>query len=289
MIVVFQGQFSRLMRWAILGMADLFLSIRHARCDAPSRKEAALRPLELDLDVYQGPFDLLLSLVLKEEIDLLEVPLFEVISAYLEEMEDAGVVGYWDEMTEFLLLMSLLVEVKSRLLLPDGSCGARGRAHPRGGPRPVPGAAVRVQQVQGGVAAAPRAGRGQRGVPVARPVWREAAPSGPSGRHSSVAKTPWRCGSAWRISWRARRPPDTSHLAQIKVELQRQMRIVRGILARHRRFSFNRIFGGEQPLVQALSRLRAARPPGPRGDTGLRSASCSAISWSATADVQKTA
>ena len=60
-----------------------------------------------------------MSLVLKEEIDLLEVPLFEVISAYLEEMEAAGVAGYWDEMTEFLLLMSLLVEVKSRLLLPE--------------------------------------------------------------------------------------------------------------------------------------------------------------------------
>jgi len=57
---------------------------------------------------------------LKEEIDLLEVPLFEVISAYLEDMETAGVVDYWDEMTEFLLLMSLLVEIKSRLLLPGG-------------------------------------------------------------------------------------------------------------------------------------------------------------------------
>jgi hypothetical protein len=34
-----------------------------------------MRVLELDLDVYQGPFDLLLSLVFKEEIDLLEVPL----------------------------------------------------------------------------------------------------------------------------------------------------------------------------------------------------------------------
>lgn len=77
-----------------------------------------MRTLELDLDVYQGPFDLLLSLVLKEEIDLLEVPLFEVILAYLEEMEAHGAADYWDEMTEFLLLMSLLLEVKSRLLLP---------------------------------------------------------------------------------------------------------------------------------------------------------------------------
>ena len=77
-----------------------------------------MKVLELDLDVYQGPFDLLLSLVLKEEIDLLEVPLLEVILAYLDQMEEEGTPDYWDEMTEFLLLMSLLVEVKSRLLLP---------------------------------------------------------------------------------------------------------------------------------------------------------------------------
>ena len=34
-------------------------------------------------------------------------------------MESAGIIGYWDDMTEFLLLMSLLVEVKSRMLLPE--------------------------------------------------------------------------------------------------------------------------------------------------------------------------
>jgi chromatin segregation and condensation protein Rec8/ScpA/Scc1 (kleisin family) len=55
---------------------------------------------------------------MKEEVDLLEVPLVDVITAYLDDMESAGVLGYWEDMTEFLLLMSLLVEVKSRLLLP---------------------------------------------------------------------------------------------------------------------------------------------------------------------------
>ena len=53
-------------------------------------EHSGMRVLELDLDVYQGPFDLLLSLVLKEEIDLLEVPLLEVILAYLDQMEEAG-------------------------------------------------------------------------------------------------------------------------------------------------------------------------------------------------------
>ena len=93
-----------------MGLVGVFAHLR--------RGKAIVRSPELDLEVYQGPFDLLLSLIMKEEVDLLEVPLVEVITAYLEDMEAAGVAGYWDDMTEFLLLMSLLVEVKSRLLLP---------------------------------------------------------------------------------------------------------------------------------------------------------------------------
>ena len=38
----------------------------------------------LDLDVFQGPFDLLLALVLREEIELVEVPIAEVVVAYVE-------------------------------------------------------------------------------------------------------------------------------------------------------------------------------------------------------------
>ena len=43
--------------------------------------------LELDLDVFAGPFDLLLSLVLREELDLLEVDLAEVVVSYLDHLE----------------------------------------------------------------------------------------------------------------------------------------------------------------------------------------------------------
>ena len=45
--------------------------------------------LELDLDVFAGPFDLLLSLILREELDLLEVDLAEVVLAYLDHLEAA--------------------------------------------------------------------------------------------------------------------------------------------------------------------------------------------------------
>jgi segregation and condensation protein A len=73
--------------------------------------------LDLDLQVFQGPFDLLLTLVLKEEIDLLEVDLAEVVLAYVEHLEQAGELDL-EATTEFLVLIAALLELKSRLMLP---------------------------------------------------------------------------------------------------------------------------------------------------------------------------
>jgi segregation and condensation protein A len=77
----------------------------------------AIAALDLDLEVFQGPFDLLLTLVLKEEIDLLEVDLAEVVLAYVEHMERAGELDL-EAATEFLVLIAALLELKSRLMLP---------------------------------------------------------------------------------------------------------------------------------------------------------------------------
>ncbi len=73
--------------------------------------------LELDLDVFAGPFDLLLTLVLREEVDLLEVDLAEVVLAYLDVLEEQGALDL-EVATEFLVLIAALLELKSRLLLP---------------------------------------------------------------------------------------------------------------------------------------------------------------------------
>ena len=43
--------------------------------------------LDLDLDVFAGPFDLLMAVVLREEVSLLEVELAEVVVAYVEHLE----------------------------------------------------------------------------------------------------------------------------------------------------------------------------------------------------------
>ena len=78
----------------------------------------ALASLDLDLEVFQGPFDLLLTLVLREEVDLLEVDLAEVVLAYVEHLERAGELDL-EATTEFLVLIAALLELKSRLMLPS--------------------------------------------------------------------------------------------------------------------------------------------------------------------------
>ncbi len=73
--------------------------------------------LELDLEVFSGPFDLLLTLVLREEVDLLEVELADVVVSYLDFLEARGELDL-DVATEFLVLIAALLELKSRLMLP---------------------------------------------------------------------------------------------------------------------------------------------------------------------------
>src|SRR5258708_35644668 len=76
----------------------------------------SIMALELDLEVFTGPFDLLLTLVLREEIDLLELQLAEVVLAYLDHLEARGELDL-ESATEFIVLLAALLELKSRLML----------------------------------------------------------------------------------------------------------------------------------------------------------------------------
>ena len=76
-----------------------------------------IEELELDLEVFTGPFDLLLTLVLREEVDLLEVELADVVVSYLDVLDARGELDL-EVATEFLVLIAALLELKSRLMLP---------------------------------------------------------------------------------------------------------------------------------------------------------------------------
>ena len=72
---------------------------------------------EVQTPVYEGPFDLLLHLILREEVDLWEVSLASIVDTYLVEVDRLGHLDL-DVATEFLLIAATLVELKARRLLP---------------------------------------------------------------------------------------------------------------------------------------------------------------------------
>ena len=75
---------------------------------------------QVQTPVYDGPFDLLLHLILREQVDLYEVSLSAVVEAYLGELDRIEHLDL-DVATEFLLIAATLVELKARRLLPGDS------------------------------------------------------------------------------------------------------------------------------------------------------------------------
>ena len=75
----------------------------------------AVRELELDLDAFAGPFDLLLTLVLREDLDLAEVDVAEIVVAFCERLDARDL----EACGEFLVLVAALLELKARGLFPD--------------------------------------------------------------------------------------------------------------------------------------------------------------------------
>jgi segregation and condensation protein A len=77
-----------------------------------------VRELELDLDAFEGPFDLLLTLVLKDELDLREVDVAGIVLAFVERLAARDELDL-EACGEFLVLVSALLELKARGLFPD--------------------------------------------------------------------------------------------------------------------------------------------------------------------------
>jgi segregation and condensation protein A len=78
----------------------------------------AVRDLELDLDSFEGPFDLLLTLVLKDEVGLGDVEVAGVVLTFMERLAERESPDL-EACGEFLVLMAALLELKARGLFPD--------------------------------------------------------------------------------------------------------------------------------------------------------------------------
>ena len=75
---------------------------------------------EVRLDNFEGPFDLLLSLIAKHKLDITEVSLSQVTDEFIEHVKAGGSTWDLEQTTSFLLVASTLLDLKAARLLPQG-------------------------------------------------------------------------------------------------------------------------------------------------------------------------
>jgi segregation and condensation protein A len=79
--------------------------------------KAVSSPLNFHLEHYDGPLDLLLDLIRKQQIDIKDIPIATITAQYLEYMEKAREMDI-DLGAEFVYMAATLIHIKSRMLLP---------------------------------------------------------------------------------------------------------------------------------------------------------------------------
>jgi segregation and condensation protein A len=205
--------------------------------------------LDLDLDVFAGPFDLLMAVVLREEISLAEVPLGEIVVAYIEHLERSGELDL-DSATEFLVLIASLLELKSRLLLPAAE-EERLELGPEEAADELLARMLEYRRFR--EAAAHLSGLFADG----RRYLYRVAPLPPELRRASLGAArmvyePVRLGEALGDLLRVPPEPDTSHIRPT-VSLERRLDVLRELLARRGRFDFDEVFADEDRLTQAVT------------------------------------
>ena len=73
--------------------------------------------LEVFLEAFEGPLDLLLYLIKKQNIDILDIPIAKITEQYMSYIELMEILEL-ELAGEYLLMAAMLAEIKSRMLLP---------------------------------------------------------------------------------------------------------------------------------------------------------------------------
>jgi len=74
--------------------------------------------LEIFLDAFEGPLDLLLYLIRKQNLNILDIPMAALTRQYLDYVEKMKSSQRFELAAEYLLMAAMLIEIKSRMLLP---------------------------------------------------------------------------------------------------------------------------------------------------------------------------
>lgn len=223
--------------------------------------DALQQPIELDL--FEGPFDLLLTLVVRQEVDLLEVPLVDVVRAALGERARER----WDTETagELIVLLAAMAELKARLLLGEP-----------GEEEPDPDTLEARERLAARlIAYAPFQGAAgwlaERGREAAGPRYRRVALVGTAPAPPPPREDPVQLRDVLGPLLRAAPAPSLAHLTSRRVSMPEALARLQAALARATSVSFDALTEGAGPLEEAVA-LMAALELARRGDVTLAQA-----------------
>lgn len=191
--------------------------------------------LHFDLDVFDGPFDLLVTLILREEVDLWEVRVSRLIADYVLRLADSDEFDL-EATSHFIVLVAALLEMKSRRLLDEGLLddGLDESDEEEAGEELLV-ALIRYAQFK---AAAQRLGHGYAEhagrIYRRRPIPQRFLRSGSAGSRLPAF------GLVDALVPLLREPPapDVSHITDLAVSLVQELRRLRGLLGRRGSFTF---------------------------------------------------
>jgi segregation and condensation protein A len=205
--------------------------------------------LDLDLDVFAGPFDLLMAVVLREEVDLLDLQLGEVVVAYVGHLEREGELEL-EVATEFLVLIASLLELKSRLMLP-GHDEELDELGPEEAVEELLARMLEYRRYRDAAVELTARFEAQRGylyrsAPLPAQLRRVAVDA------AVAVYDPDQLGAALGDLLAEPAGLDISHMRPT-VSLERRLRALRDALGRRTNFDFDDEFGGEDRLTQAVT------------------------------------
>jgi segregation and condensation protein A len=208
-----------------------------------------VRELELDLDAFEGPFDLLLTLVLREELQPRDVDVADVVLAFAEQLAQREELDL-DACGEFLVLVGALLELKARELFPEEEVEL-GDLDPEEAAEELARRLEDYRRMKEAAGWLSDRLEGERDrffrlgpAPLAPPQEQRLAPQQPE-------------ALALALRTLATEPPDVS-LAHMGLRFPPVVQFVerfRGLLRRRRRFDFDQEVGALQRVEQAVAFL----------------------------------
>jgi segregation and condensation protein A len=103
------------------------------QANTPGKVQPEAEPFPFSVSVgsvYDGPLDLLLDLIRKQDIDIYDIPIAQITAQYLAYVEHIANIDI-DLAAEFIYMASLLIQIKSKLLLPRDPDAPAGEQDPR--------------------------------------------------------------------------------------------------------------------------------------------------------------